>query len=421
MSTHRRPRRSRPRSVQGHALALGAVALALLTAGAGATGTGGDHEAGGEPATLPPAASAAEAGPCTGDVSADGEALARLVDEANEMATDHSISLRPGCVYRVPGPLVIRGRPGPYEGALRLRISGDGAVVERPVPSGNPARYPDGVSPSRVFDLEARAALDLIGLSVRGGRAPASDGGGGGIRVGPVARLHLERTVLTGNRSPDAGAALAVYGDAQLVDVTIERNRSGPDGSAVHVANRARFTGVTVSANRGDGGAAVRNTGLVELVRSTFSGNTGFVSVVENTAKLRMAASTVAANQGAGLLDRNDAAVFSSLVVGNTGVACAGDSVPFVRSLASDDSCNGTISSATLGSLRHNGGPTRTMALRHGSSGVNPGDCPLNSGFSASDMAYDQRGALRDAQCDIGAFERVDEDKDGYDDHTEIR
>jgi hypothetical protein len=40
-------------------------------------------------------------------------------------------------------------------------------------------------------------------------------------------------------------------------------------------------------------------------------------------------------------------------------------------------------------------------------------------GFQASDLAYDQRGVARDGKCDIGAFERLDADQDGYDDMTE--
>ena len=40
-------------------------------------------------------------------------------------------------------------------------------------------------------------------------------------------------------------------------------------------------------------------------------------------------------------------------------------------------------------------------------------------GFQASYLAYEQRCVARDGKCDIGAFERVDADQDGYDDLTE--
>ena len=58
---------------------------------------------------------------------------------------------------------------------------------------------------------------------------------------------------------------------------------------------------------------------------------------------------------------------------------------------------------ALLGPLADNGGPTLTHALLAGSPAINAGriaNCPTT----------DQRGENHDANCDIGAYEFIEED-----------
>ena len=367
-----------------------------------------------------PPATAAEMGPCSQDTVQNGDELARAVADGNASASYHTITLRPGCIYAVGSTLVIRAREGGDGTALRMTLVGAGAVVERrPTNGGTTAGEP--IERFRIFDVEPKAALGLDGLVIRGGAATGDDGGGGGIRVGPAGSLTLQRVTLSRNRSSGAGAALANYGSAELIDTTISANTSGPNGSVVHNGSLLRLQGVTVSGNRSDGGATLRNTDLTEIVRSTLAGNAGQAAVVENTSTLRVASTTIAANRSAAVLDRADALLFSSILADNTGANCAGDTITTSRILSTDTTCTGTMGSVTLGSLRNNGGPTRTKALRPNSSGVDPGPCDVGTGlgFQASDLVKDQRGVTRDESCDIGAFERVDTDQDGYDDLTE--
>jgi hypothetical protein len=387
---------------------LGFAVVALAVAGLGSVAV-----------TNAPPATAAEMGPCGQDRYANGRKLVEAVADGNNSAGHHAIALRPGCIYAIDQTLVIRARQA-NDAPLSMRLVGAGAVVERSVPDGG-AVSGEAIGRFRIFDVEPGAVLGLDGIEVRGGSATGPDADGGGIRVGAGGMLTLERVTLSGNRSTAGGAALAVFGDAVLVDTTISANTSGPNGSIVLNATRLRLQGVTVSGNRGDGGATILNTGVAEIVRSTLAENQGQAAVVENTATLRMAATTVATNQSAAVLDRADAVVFSSILAENAGANCAGDVVTVTRTISTDATCTGTVGSVTLGSLRNNGGPTRTKALRNNSSGVDPGPCDPGTGlgFQASDLAYDQRGVARDGQCDIGAFERLDADQDGYDDLTE--
>lgn len=69
-----------------------------------------------------------------------------------------------------------------------------------------------------------------------------------------------------------------------------------------------------------------------------------------------------------------------------------------------DDSCTGMATSGDLLllSLQDNGGSTMTHALHWTSDAINAGN-------NAQCTNTDQRGRSRDSQCDIGAYERVDE------------
>jgi PKD repeat protein len=73
-----------------------------------------------------------------------------------------------------------------------------------------------------------------------------------------------------------------------------------------------------------------------------------------------------------------------------------------------DGTCPGfsqvTAAQLNLGPLLNNGGPTNTHALLSGSVAINAGNQSL---CTAGGITTDQRGVARDAICDIGSFEFV--------------
>lgn len=82
--------------------------------------------------------------------------------------------------------------------------------------------------------------------------------------------------------------------------------------------------------------------------------------------------------------------------------------------LSSDASCDNatqkTTSEIALGALADNGGPTQTMALGIDSVAIDAGDSTVCDGNPGAN-SLDQRGEARgDLQCDVGAFEFVDDD-----------
>ncbi|MDX6587906.1 MAG: hypothetical protein QOI31_2379 [Solirubrobacterales bacterium] len=308
------------------------------------------------------------------------------------------------------------------------------------------------------------AALDeveLIDSKVTGNRAGEQ---GGGVLVEGF--LTMKRSQVTGNESGDGGGGIVMVAGGQIQDSRITGNTAGNFGGGLLIGpplgNTVTISRTTVSGNHavlvsgtdaGGGGIAIPS-GLAKITSSTISGNTsdrtgGGIRVTGANAELRMENSTVADNDarehGGGInaangptieleavtIVRNDGdsdddsvgsgggvhhvatagfSVANSLIALNAAFAgpdCGGD--PFAsggHNLIGDTAgCSGFPVAGDLvdlvpklGSLANNGGPTQTVRLKKGS--------PAIGGAGASAPAKDQRGAKRDAQPDIGAYER---------------
>lgn len=352
------------------------------------------------------AATTESAGICDPDPGVNGAALLEAVAESNANATQDTLLLTEGCTYAIGETLVVEpdtSSPSGGDEAVPnpLTIVGSGATV---------AAAGDGAM--RVVEVAPDAVLVLDGVTVTGGEAPADDGGGGGILVSSLGRLTLEDSVLAGNASPDRGAALAVYGVADLYASTITGNHSGPGGSIVENAVDLSLEDTTVARNAGEGGATIRNAGAMDLLNSTVAENTGQARAIESTSALDVRDSTVVRNDGAGIVNRVVGSVVNSIVADNGGESCGGAAMEGGRVLSSDPTCPGGAAGKDLGlgALGDHGGPTATVALLGGSPAVDPDECAPGS------AAADQRGVTRDTACDVGAFEFSDSDGDGLDD-----
>ncbi len=177
------------------------------------------------------------------------------------------------------------------------------------------------------------------------------------------------------------------------------------------------ITGNTrVGISGGDGG------GLVTVVNSTIADNVNpgapaevAFGIAGGCASFTLRHVTVAGNDRGvhfGSCSDDSYTVENTLVVENTSGDCSFDGVPVLAgntSLDSDGTCRtmsagaGSIFSTVTNlafffPLADNGGPTMTVAVPPNSPAVDQG--------SSCTEARDQRGASRDALCDIGAFER---------------
>jgi hypothetical protein len=171
-------------------------------------------------------------------------------------------------------------------------------------------------------------------------------------------------------------------------------------------------------------GAAIDDFGTLELESSTLAGNNGPGLLVQPgaTATVRnstlsdgldfglvdlgrasLFSATVAGNAGGGIDDANGSlALTNTIVADNRGSDCTGPARSSDHSLDSDGSCGvGALGRVDplLMPLSFDGGPTQTLALAPGSPAISGGD-------SAVCPQEDQRHFLRPSgECDIGAYQ----------------
>jgi hypothetical protein len=218
------------------------------------------------------------------------------------------------------------------------------------------------------------ATLNLIDSTVSDNTAQWS---GGGIYSFLNTTTNIERSTISGNVSNDVGGALRLLGNATIINSTISGNQS----IGWH------------------GGAIFQTDGDVTIVNSTIASN-----IAPN-----WASSTLFIGQfGGGFVPT--LTLTNTIITGNQWYACekfasgtTGNVVSGGGNVIQDDTCNPgatdqIVWDALIGPLADSGGPTLTHALLAGSPAIDAADtsvCP----------AVDQRGAPRDAACDIGSFE----------------
>jgi CSLREA domain-containing protein len=322
------------------------------------------------------------------------------------------------------------GGSGDLDILADVTIKGAGAT--KTVIDGNGAALGD-----RVFHVSNAASVSFSGLTIRNGIETTGAVGGGG--VGNRGKVTFTNAVITGNSSGNGGGVSNVTGaTATFVNTTVSKNAATGSGGGVRNGPGASstFTGSTISGNTAqDGGGIFNSLGAAStLMRSTVSGNrandsgggihggTGSLSSVTVTANTADADGNGLGN-GGGI--NSDVSMTNSIIAGNA------DASPPPQTAIPD--CSGTMTSGGynligrntgcvftqaagdkvgtpgipldggLGSLRDNGGPTRTHALRPFSAARNAG--APRAGCSQTD----QRGVPRPQgkRCDIGSYEYV--------------
>ena len=308
------------------------------------------------------------------------------------------------------------------------------------------AIYALGTQRVDVFD----SVLQSNRASGTGGN-PGNGGNGGAIGIDGADRLvNLCRTQLLDNSAGAFGGGLftTVYDQTSFTRIdasSISRNNSVGTSNAhtggvylqggPFVINSSTFQDNQAS---GFGGLAVfdhqTNQGLItssgSIVNSTFAGNRartglGGAMVISATGVVLIQNSTIANNRAecsvcfvGGILNSQNQplTIRNTIFENNTGgnafnpwnlrFPTTGSNNlqwPLVRpnSFGQQELAvtpSSSFASALLVAIANNGGPTQTHGLAAGSPAI-------NAGSSIGAPAIDQRGAARDAQPDIGAFE----------------
>jgi PKD repeat protein len=258
---------------------------------------------------------------------------------------------------------------------------------------------------------------------------------GGGALFNAGGTVTLEQVAFHDNftsANPLGGAIANGSGSLAMTDVSFRHDFAGLGGGLYVSGGTVTADGVTFEDEFGEfgGGAILINGGSTTLVNTTITGNGGFGrgGGIENAhGALTLRNDTLAGN-GRGSLETDSGAftrvqntiigagssgggdgdcVAPGVSTGTSSITANAVTQDLGHNLDEDGSCglagDGDVSGVAphVATIADNTGPTRTMALLHGSPAIDAADgsaCP----------AHDQRGVARPSgACDIGAYEAV--------------
>jgi Right handed beta helix region len=308
---------------------------------------------------------------------------------------------------------------------------GGGVVLTRGRVTGNGAQGIQEYDPGKVVLRRGTASgnssqgiqtYDAGGLTIK--RGTVANNGSQGVQVYDAgAAALLDRAVISGNTF--RGIEISIDGTYAISRSTIAGN-----GGGVYLAgdSSGRLTASTISDNRttGDGGG-IQNLSTLVVRNTTIASNraAGTGGGIDNGGTLRLNNVTVTRNVADANNDANGlgGGLFNGLLLSSTRISnsivalndqlggtaddCWGAFDSRGGTLLTDDTdCGGfedpgdiVRTNPKLGSLKRNGGPTKTIALKKGSPAI-------GNARKGSAEKRDQRGPKRDGDPDSGAFER---------------
>jgi len=332
----------------------------------------------------------------------------------NNHATDTGNDIGGGAIYSYGGDTVIvgsifNGNSGASGGAIgNLRSN---LTIVNSVFVNNVARdQMGGAIATDGQNMNHGKVLTLCGLTVKNNQAQLE--GGGLYRYGyPGEQTVIDRSTFDGNSAASQTEGLAgglyVHTDTAgampltMTNTTISNNTSGNGAGGLFIYQAPfTLTNVTVANNTAThslAGGIAANGATGTLLNCTVAGNHANASD----------------SFGGGIIGGSGITLINSIVANNTAGnawnpvsctdACAGGDhnlqYPAKRASGQDDNvCVAGVAFADplLGPLSDNGGPTQTLALLASSPAIGAGaNCPDK----------DQRGVVRQGQCDIGAYQ----------------
>ena len=299
--------------------------------------------------------------------------------------------------------------------------------------AGSTSTTIDGNGLDRVLQIFS-STVEISGIEFTGGVSGANHGGGinltsgtltlsssrvtgnggntGGVYVASGAQLTLTNSRVEDNSGASAGGIAVSFGAVVLISHSfLSNNTSSFSAGALLNSGNLTVVNSTISGNSAaDDGGGIYSSGTTDLFNVTISNNTAdrFDNGIGEGGGIYVLSGTLTARNT--IIGGN----FDDSTTGSQHPDCWGTftdpSYNLIENttgctIAGSPSGNITGVSPNLGPLQDNGGDTQTHALLAGSPAIdagNPAGCADQNGV---DLTIDQRGALRNGRCDIGAFE----------------
>lgn len=289
----------------------------------------------------------------------------------------------------------------------------------------------------RVLDVIGNTSVTLKDVTIQGGDAGVS--GGGGVSMGTGGALTLERvrvrnnaasaggglyvpsslltvrhSIISGNDADgnlngagiyhQASAALTIE-DSTIADNVGATACGSPGGGLVTYSDDGRISRSLLEGNSTNcGGEAFFNLATLTVTDSTVSGNTGpSPTQARSDGTLTLIRTTVRGDGG--IRDFGSLSITGSVLDTDPDTTCNATSYVSGGANVFNDAGCGALgpgdkinTNPRLAPLANNGGPTRTHALKKAS--------PARNLVPKADCGpADQRGAPRKGSCDAGAYE----------------
>jgi hypothetical protein len=264
---------------------------------------------------------------------------------------------------------------------------------------------------------DSGATLEVTRCTIAGNTTyHAGDTGLGGGGIYSAGTLTVTDSTVSGNAADDGtskedrgGGVYNHDGVMTLESVTLSGNTATGDGGGVNSSlssGSSTLVNVTIYDNTADGGGAL----------AIFGGPSGGTTTINNSTIVSNTSTTMYGTKAA-MLIYAPLTLQNTLINDNTTYACSGDPATYLTSggynLTQGTNCGLTgtgdqqATSALLGPLQDNGGLTETIALLHGSPGIDDGNPATPGSGGSACAAMDQRGVARPigVGCDIGAYE----------------
>jgi Bacterial Ig-like domain len=253
---------------------------------------------------------------------------------------------------------------------------------------------------SRVFDIDSGAKATISGLTIKNGKAPDFEDGGGIRNFGS---LTLTNSTVSTNTADFGGGIYNFGGSLTLLTLnssTVSSNDARRGGGIYTQQGKVTLNNSTVSGNTAaEVGGGITNFGTLTLTHATLNRNSAplganFAGNFGSTMNMR---ATIFANPlggGPNCLVADGTTTSRGFNLEFPGTSCAAE----------------VKANPLLAPLALNGGPTKTHTLQPGSAAIDR----VSSGCPPP--ATDQRNVSRPKDgdgngskiCDIGAYERSD-------------